>query len=168
MLEEVTEGMWPSADQRAWPGWSRTPHPFPCPWNIHSAYHCYSGSGNHGQGCSHLFLINYCGCVESYLWHMGFSCLWHVGSYFPDQGSNCVPCNGSLNHWTTKEFQGHCPETVMCYSGHLGSIYDWTLLKSVCKLKILAGGCRDLFVFWLTPNKPCWLNLDLLHWRQIL
>ena len=57
-LEEVTEGMWPPADQRSWPGRSRTPHPLPWPWIIHSAYHCYSGSGNHVEGCSHLFLIN--------------------------------------------------------------------------------------------------------------
>lgn len=31
---------------------------------------------------------------------------------------------------------------------HLDGISDWNQLKPLCKLRILAGGCRDLFILW--------------------
>ena len=40
-----------------------------------------------------------------WLWREGLVALWHVGSEFPDQGSNPHPFIGRwiLNHWTTRE-----------------------------------------------------------------
>ena len=54
----------------------------------------------------------------------------------------------------------------MCSWDHVDSIRDWTLLRSLCKLKILAGGCWDLFIFQLTKASlvsrfPCLLKLPL-------
>ena len=65
-------------------------------------------------GALFLFLISLNLCLSA----LGFSCglLWYaglvaspyVGSYFPDQGLNPVPCIGRqiLTHWTTREVPG--------------------------------------------------------------
>ena len=68
-----------------------------------------------GQPRSHCYCFKICiyffGCIGSQLRHMGSLMqhassvtLWHVGSQFPEQGSNLHPLHWTiLNCWTTRE-----------------------------------------------------------------
>ena len=78
---------------------------------------------HHQTSVSLFFLFFFFGCVGSSLrcagcslWYVRvssgilivvcqLSCLTHVGSWFPDQGSNLHPCTGRwvLSYWTTRE-----------------------------------------------------------------
>lgn len=44
LLEEVTKRTWPQVDPQAGPRKSEALHPLLCPWNVHTAHHCHSGS----------------------------------------------------------------------------------------------------------------------------
>ena len=51
------------------------------------------------------------GCLGSSLGHTGLVAPWHVGSQFPDQGSNPCPL-----HWKADSFQDRITREVLYYS----------------------------------------------------
>ena len=76
-------------------------------WSSFNFYHCiYLFLGCAGSSLQHMASSFYTGFSKcsAWLWAMGLVAHWHMGSEFPDQGLNPVPCIGrsTINHWTTR------------------------------------------------------------------